>query len=100
MTTTAPFFDPFLLFIPTKKMHSFSTVKKACEFLTQATGKHWESRYELTYGNFGQRFYFVWHTVTLPHQQRQLCLYCRGDKSTVIRKLENLANGPHLPHFV
>jgi hypothetical protein len=78
-------------------MHSFSTVKKACEFLTFSTQKRWEAKYELLHG---KRFYFVWHTVELPYNQRQFCLYCRGDKSTVIRKLENLANGPHLPHFV
>jgi hypothetical protein len=78
-------------------MHSFSTVKKACEFLTFSTRKRWEAKYELLHG---KRFYFVWHTVELPYNQHQRCLYCRGDKFTVIRKLENLANGPHLPHFV
>jgi hypothetical protein len=77
-------------------MHQFSTVKKACDYLTRATSKHWETRYEMLHG---QRFYFVWHSVELPFNQRQLSLFCRGDKQTVLRKLENLANGPQLPRF-
>lgn len=78
-------------------MHQFSTVKKACEYLTIATKTHWECKYELLHG---KRFYFVWHSEILPFDQRQLFLYCRGDKNAVLKKLENLANGPHLPAFI
>lgn len=78
-------------------MHNFSTVKKACEFLTFATKKQWTMKYEMLHG---QRFYFIWHSVELPFNQHHLTLYCRGDKQTVIRKLEKLANGPVLPDFV
>jgi hypothetical protein len=77
-------------------MHTFSTVKKACDFLTQATNKRWAMKYEILHG---QRFYFIWHEIELPFNQKQLTLYCRGDKNTVLAKMQTLANGPHLPSF-
>lgn len=77
-------------------MHTFSTVKKACDFLTQATNKRWEMKYEILHG---KRFYFVWHEIELPFNQKQFAIYCRGDKNTVLAKMQTLANGPHLPSF-
>jgi hypothetical protein len=77
-------------------MHKFSTVKNACDYLTIATTKHWSFKYEMLHG---RRFYFVWHTYNLPFNQRQNVLFCRGDKTTVLNKLETLANGPKLPSF-
>jgi hypothetical protein len=78
-------------------MHTFSTVKKACDFLVNKTGKHWEARYEMLHG---ERFYFVWRAIELPFHQRQLSLVCRGNKKEVLAKLEKIANAPILPSFV
>lgn len=78
-------------------MYQFSTVKKACDFLVNKTGKHWEAKY---YMYDGERFYFVWHAIELPFNQRQNSLVCRGNKKQVLAKLEKIANSPVLPNFV
>ncbi len=76
--------------IPTSKMPKFSTIKQACDFLSQVTNKRWEAKYEILHG---KRFYFVWREIELPFNQKQLELYCRGHKETVLTKMQATANG-------
>lgn len=78
-------------------MHQFSTVKKACDFLIAKTGQFWQAKYEILHG---ERFYFVWRADQLPFGQFQNTLICRGNKSQVLAKLQQLANAPQLPNFV
>lgn len=66
-------------------MKRFSTVKQACNFLELSTQKRWASKYEILHG---KRFYFIWRADSLPFDQQQWTLVCRGDKETVLRKLE------------
>jgi hypothetical protein len=78
-------------------MFQFSTVKKACAFLSMKNGQSYTFKYEMLHG---QRFYFVWRADSLPFNQRQNTLICRGDKKEVLAKLERIANAPELPSFV
>lgn len=78
-------------------MYKFSTVKNACIFLENKTQKRWSFKFEMLHG---KRFYFVWHSVDLPHDQWHWSLVCRGDKEAILAKLERLANSPVLPSFV
>lgn len=74
--------------IPVSKMPKFSTVKNACDSLSQITGKYYSFKYELLHG---KRFYFVHVEQELPFNIRQFSLVCRGDKQTVISKLQIIA---------
>jgi hypothetical protein len=79
------------------KMYKFSTVKKACDFLSHKTQKRWDSKFEIVNG---KRFYFVWRADFLPLNQCHWGLVCRGDKEQILAKLERFANSPVLPSFV
>jgi hypothetical protein len=74
--------------IPLQTMQKFSTVKNACDSLSQITGKYYSFKYELLHG---KRFYFVHVEQELPFNIRQFSLVCRGDKQTVISKLQIIA---------
>jgi len=78
-------------------MYKFSTVKKACDFLSYKTQKRWDSKFEIVNG---KRFYFVWRADFLPLNQCHWGLVCRGNKEQILAKLERLANSPELPSFV
>jgi hypothetical protein len=75
-------------FLSLQTMQKFSTVKNACDSLSQITGKYYSFKYELLHG---KRFYFVHVEQELPFNIRQFSLVCRGDKQTVISKLQIIA---------
>ena len=78
-------------------MYQFSTVKKACDFLSLKHGAFYSFKFEMLHG---KRFYFVWRADLLPFNQRQNTLICRGNKEQILAKLECIANAPQLPSFV
>ena len=75
-------------------MIEFSTVKKACDFLTLKTQTRWEAKYEILHG---KRFYFVYRCDAMPFNTFHRTLICRGDKEQILQKLARVANSPILP---
>ena len=75
-------------------MIQFSSVNKACNFLTLKNQTRWEAKFEILHG---KRFYFVWTWHELPFNTFQRTLICRGDKEQILQKLTRLANTPILP---
>ena len=75
-------------------MNQFSSVNKACNFLTLKNQTRWEAKFEILHG---KRFYFVWMWHELPFNTFQRTLICRGDKEQILQKLTRLANTPILP---
>jgi hypothetical protein len=75
-------------------MIEFSTVDKACDFLTLKTKKTWEAKFEILHG---KRFYFVWRHDLMPFDTFHRTLICRGDKEQILQKLARVANSPILP---
>jgi fibrillarin-like rRNA methylase len=83
--------------IPIKKMFQFSTVKKACDFLTVNNKTIFDCKFEMLHG---KRFYFVWRADLMPFNNYHRTLVCRGNKEQILAKLERLANAPKLPDFL
>jgi hypothetical protein len=75
-------------------MIEFSTVNKACDFLTLKTKKTWEAKFEILHG---KRFYFVYRCDAMPFHTLHRTLICRGDKEQILQKLARVANSPILP---
>jgi hypothetical protein len=75
-------------------MIQFSTVNKACDFLTLKTKTTWEAKFEILHG---KRFYFVWRHDSMPFNTLHRTLICRGDKEQILQKLARVANSPILP---
>ena len=84
-----PIFPLFFL-----AMIRFSSVNKACNFLTLKTQTRWEAKFEILHG---KRFYFVWRADLMPFNNYHRTLICRGDKEQVLQKLARVANSPILP---
>lgn len=77
-------------------MIEFSSVNKACDFLTLKTKKTWEAKYEILHG---QRFYFIYRCDPMPFHTLHRTLICRGDKEQILQKLARVANSPILPQL-
>ena len=75
-------------------MIQFSTINKACDFLTLKTQTRWEAKFEILHG---KRFYFVYRCDAMPFNTFHRTLICRGDKEQVLQKLAKIANSPILP---
>jgi len=89
--------DPTLHPPPPKKVFQFSSVQKACNFLTVNNKTVFECKYEILHG---KRFYFVWRADLMPFNNYHRTLVCRGNKEQILAKLQRLANAPKLPDFV
>ena len=77
-------------------MIQFSSVNKACDFLTLKTQKTWEAKYEILHG---KRFYFVYRCDVMPFHTIHRTLICRGEKDQILQKLARVANSPILPEL-
>jgi hypothetical protein len=77
-------------------MIQFSTVNKACDFLTVKTQTTWEAKFEMLHG---KRFYFIWRHDSMPFNILHRTLICRGDKEQILQKLARVANSPILPQL-
>ena len=75
-------------------MIQFSSVNKACDFLTLKTKKTWYAKFEILHG---KRFYFIWRADLMPFNHYHRTLICRGDKEQILQKLAKFANSPILP---
>ena len=75
-------------------MIQFSSVNKACDFLTLKTKTTWEAKFEILHG---KRFYFIWRADLMPFNNYHRTLICRGDKEQILQKLSRVANSPILP---
>ena len=75
-------------------MIQFSSVNKACDFLTLKTQTRWEAKFEILHG---KRFYFVYRCDVMPFNTFHRTLICRGDKEGILQKLARVANSPILP---
>ena len=75
-------------------MIQFSSVNKACDFLTLKTKTTWEAKFEILHG---KRFYFIWRADLMPFHTFHRTLICRGDKEQILQKLAKIANSPILP---
>ena len=75
-------------------MVQFSSVNKACDFLTLKTKTTWEAKFEILHG---KRFYFIWRADLMPFNNYHRTLICRGDKEQILQKLSRVANSPILP---
>jgi hypothetical protein len=77
-------------------MIKFSSVNKACDFLTLKTNKRWEAKFEILHG---KRFYFVYRCDSMPFHTVHRTLICRGNKEQILQKLARVANSPILPQL-
>ena len=75
-------------------MIQFSSVNKACDFLTLKTKNTWYAKFEILHG---KRFYFIWRADLMPFNHYHRTLICRGDKEQILQKLAKIANSPILP---
>ena len=75
-------------------MIQFSSVNKACDFLTLKTQTRWEAKFEILHG---KRFYFVYRCDVMPFHTIHRTLICRGDKEQILQKLARVAHSPILP---